>query len=95
MAGRGLVTYDIVKGNKTIKVSYFYDEIIIYLLMKAGSEGKTVTSIRTETGLAEMTIRKILNQYTAMNRVKKKEGRSSRNIKQFVYVLINQVVDLA
>jgi hypothetical protein len=95
MAGRGILYYDIQSGKSKQKIGFFYDEIVINLLMMAGSEGKTVTALRRETGIADVTLRKILRQFVNMNRVKQRESRSKRNLRQYVYVLVNQWVNIS
>ena len=89
MVSRGILYYDFVNGEKIEKIGFFYDEVIVSLLEKAGVKGMTISALRSETGIADSTLRSNLSQLIHMNRVSLKVEKSEKNIDRFVYRIRN------
>lgn len=87
MAGRGIVYYEITSGNNTEQIGFFYDEVLITLLTRSGSKGKTITELRRDSGISDATIRSIVKQFEKMGRIIRKTEKSEKNLNRYIYTI--------
>lgn len=84
---KGVHYYNAKHGSQTIKVGFFYAEILCNLIEDGGEKGMSVRDLRMKTGFAEKTIRNTCNRLVDMNRLRRKNITTRSRLPNYKYFI--------